>query len=165
MSAYSNARPIRDTLGAQQKSGPDGAGNTVSSGPDPYEGGAVDQLTHPHGHEPHRIDWSCHRCQLPIRDHDGYLYVDTISDTPPPPPRRGYVPTLGELLDTPTPEPWRAAHAQCMPEETVTYTIAVERLRTPWQLLAWTAHIMAKPWAADGTDWLHLIETKAGVTL
>lgn len=127
----------------------------------------MDQLTHPHRHEPHQIDWDCHRCQLPIRDHDGYLYVAHVAaPTPIPPPRpRDCVPTLGELLHGPRLEPWRAAHVQCVPPETVTYTIAIERVRTPWQLLAWTAHIMAKPWAADGTDWLHLIETKAGVTL
>lgn len=39
--------PNTGTIGAQNKSGPDGAGNTVWSGPDPYEGGAMGQPTHP----------------------------------------------------------------------------------------------------------------------
>jgi len=42
----------------------------------------------------------------------------------------------------------------------LTTWIAIERVRTPAQLLHWTAHLMGKQWIGC-TDWPHVLRTAA----
>jgi hypothetical protein len=88
------------------------------------------------------LRWTCDTCQFPIADGAGYLYVDP-----------------GDEDDT----VWHMQHGTCDPGG-IGYAIAIERVRTHAQLLAWTAHLMGKRWL-ERTNWDTVIRNAAGVTL
>jgi hypothetical protein len=72
--------------------------------------------------------------------------------------------TLDELVTRERPVHWVVLHAACdQVDERGPYTIEVERIRSAWDALAWTDHLIGKTWVAH-TDWGSLINqiAKAG---
>lgn len=55
-----------------------------------------------------------------------------------------------------------AQQAQGLEPDGGHYWVDLTRVRTPGNFLEWTAHVMAKPWAAEHTDWLKLTAKVAG---
>jgi hypothetical protein len=61
------------------------------------------------------------------------------------------------VLARPEPAHWHAWHLACDPEpDGGRYFIDVERIRTAWDVLDWTAHLTQKRWLAD-TDWFDVV--------
>ena len=110
--------------------------------------------------------WTCTVCGHPIADGEGGLevqYGDLHRSAKDGADweaghKGGY--TLDELLAAPAAVQWQIAHWSCSNLED-TYSIAVNRLRTHAALLAWTAHLMEKPWIGL-TDWSEVIAAVAG---
>lgn len=62
------------------------------------------------------------------------------------------------LIDYPLRVHWKVLHRDCDPDldECYGYAIYVERIRTPAQVIGWTAHLLGKRWL-DNTDWQDLL--------
>lgn len=98
---------------------------------------------------PALIEWTCYSCEELIDDGDGlmHVYVDdyiTFREWRDGQPEGGR--SLSEILDTPEPPEWIAEHFDCAGEVADLYSIAIDRLRTPAQILAVTEHLMGKTW-------------------
>jgi len=117
---------------------------------------------------PHKkIVWTCSVCDKPVEDDDGYVTMDMVEATRVEGEREAWREAKPEggtaaKLDTyPKPAPWRVFHLDCDPvPDREAYSIDVGRIRSSWAALAWTAHLMKKPWLA-ATDWDVLIERVA----
>ncbi len=112
--------------------------------------------------------WKCSECGDPIHDGAGYVRclvwdADTVRDE-----RAAWneqhpqAADLANLFAYPEGAPWVAVHGSCDPlaEREDVYSIGVERLRAPEQLLGWTTHLNGKAWVRD-TDWDALMATFA----
>jgi hypothetical protein len=114
-----------------------------------------------------RVAWDCAVCGSPIDDNDGYLWVSVcdairaLEAEQEWKQRHGSVVSIAELLELPDHVPWVAVHRGCdtRPEETG-YWIDVERLRSPWDLLRWSAHLSEKNWLR-ATNWPDVISRVA----
>jgi hypothetical protein len=84
-----------------------------------------------------RLDWSCAECREAIEDGAGYLWCDVSS-----------------ALDTLRAEAnWRTSDPD---PESGRYVIDVDHLRSPWDLVRWTCHLMEKNWLG-ATNWLQVL--------
>lgn len=109
------------------------------------------------------ITWTCSICDAAVEDGEGYVSIsileadhafEAMSDWEAKHQRSM---TYEEIASAPPHARWLVFHSSCDPApEEESYPIDVERVRTPWDLLAWTHHLMGKPWIA-GTDWISLI--------
>ena len=117
---------------------------------------------------PHKkIVWTCSVCDKPVEDDDGYVTMDMVEATRVAEERETWQESNPEneraaRLEThPKPAPWRVFHLDCDPvPDREVYSIDVDRIRSSWAALAWTAHLMRKPWLAT-TDWDVIIERVA----
>ncbi|MFC7494540.1 MULTISPECIES: hypothetical protein [unclassified Nocardioides] len=116
------------------------------------------------------VTWNCAACGFPIADGDGWVQArmsevnqreidvaeweseHTKDDGPT-------ALTYSELMDAPGPVPWTALHEVCDGTAGEPYAIDVEELRTPWDLIRWTADLMQKSWL-KATDWSEVIRAK-----
>jgi hypothetical protein len=98
------------------------------------------------------IVWTCFTCFSPVADGAGYVGI--------------------RPADIQTPDTWADAWHVAHYEHTAAgdelnlglgadYQIEVERIRTPMQMLAWTAHLAEKRWVSD-TNWSNLVRAVAG---
>jgi hypothetical protein len=56
---------------------------------------------------------------------------------------------MTEYATYPPDKTWRVAHFDCLPDGATIYSdycIEVDQIRTPEQVVAWTAHLMTKTW-------------------
>jgi hypothetical protein len=117
---------------------------------------------------PHRkIVWTCSECGQPVVDEDGYVTMEMAEAVRVKEERETWEETNPEgvtaaTLDTyPKSAHWQVVHVDCDPEpDREAYSFDVGRIRSAWAALAWTAHLMKKPWLA-ATDWDVLIERVA----
>lgn len=117
---------------------------------------------------PGTLDWVCSECSLPINDGEGSLwinasehwaYIDGMQEWRREHPKdRAH--TIGEILKQPGHVRWHSTHRECSSDEDKEYWLAVEKVRTPAQLLATTAHLMGKNWLGD-TDWASILDLAA----
>ena len=117
---------------------------------------------------PHKkIVWTYSVCDKPVEDDDGYVAMDMVEDTRVAEERLAWREANPEneraarLQTYPKPAPRRVFHFDCdaVPEREV-YSIDVDRIRSSWAVLAWTAHLMRNPWLVT-TDWDVMIERVA----
>lgn len=81
------------------------------------------------------IEWTCNACGFPIADGAGSINIPFAHLSAHRPGR--------DLV-------WRARHDRCLATPDV-YGIDVESLRTHWDVLRWTHHLMSKNWFVDST--------------
>jgi hypothetical protein len=114
----------------------------------------------------HRAKWSCEICSEPIEDGAGCIHLPDGDSQSVYAARSGWErahPNGTDVMDLienyPEPLRWSAQHFECCsePDGPEGYGFAVERARTPEQLLAWTAHLMGKGWF-NATDWDEVLE-------
>jgi hypothetical protein len=115
---------------------------------------------------PHKkIVWTCSVCGQPVADDEGYLTMEMAEAVRVEEERVTWAENRSEAaakVDTyPESAHWRVLHIDCDPEpDREAYAFDVRRIRSAWAALAWTAHLMKKPWLA-ATDWDVLIEQVA----
>lgn len=110
-------------------------------------------------------EWICEVCKLPIADRQGGFEVpgETVKGSRPKVNRDEGVWSIDELIEVAQEEAkwgWHAYHwnGSCVPADTEGYAIAIETLRTPEDLLTWTADLMAKNWFPDTlTSWSEIL--------
>lgn len=107
------------------------------------------------------INWVCDECDGLIHNGDGALAVrhheiDAHYEALAAWQARGDGLSVAHLMEYPSPAPWHVQHDACVEPDSSMYELAVEDVRTPAQLLAFTAHLMAKSWL-EATNWDHLI--------
>lgn len=111
--------------------------------------------------------WICDVCDGEIPDRDGYVqvsyqemhtYRDAKEAFDERTTRNGMQVISGaDWHDLPKPARWTAVHADCDPDpDDACYWYAVERIRTPRDLIAVTAHLMEKRWLGD-TTWRSIL--------
>jgi len=121
------------------------------------------------------IAWPCSVCAAHIANGCGYVLVDVLAARDSlragaawQRAHSGPV-DVHELLSTfPAEVQWHAVHRRCDPDpdSASEYVIDVERIRSPWDVIGWTAHLMGKNWL-EATNWSALIRSvamRAGVT-
>lgn len=117
------------------------------------------------------ITWLCCGCREAIADGSGYLSLSRAeshrhheeltawrerfpSGTEGP---HGCA-DIAALFAHPTPARWMAWCTSCDPEpDGGRYFMAIERIRTAWQMLDLVAHLMSKAWVDEETDWVELV--------
>jgi hypothetical protein len=114
------------------------------------------------------ITWNCDICDGPIADEDGYLcvsygqinkYRDDVRIWEEKHPDGLY--SLASLVGYPPAVPWSVLHRRCDPQlEGTDYWISVERINTPGDVIAWTAHLMQKRWLS-WTTWTEILSSVA----
>jgi hypothetical protein len=110
--------------------------------------------------------WPCAICDLPIADGSGYLTVDLNEAKRVRQWRESWEQELRarevamkELETCPKPTRWLVLHRACDPESKPgPFGMPVEKLRTAWDLLAWTGHLMGNAWL-EGTDWRRVVRS------
>jgi hypothetical protein len=118
------------------------------------------------------VTWRCQSCGEPIDAGEGFLclpyaerrrYQGELGAWKERHPRGtdgpdGWI-DLSALLAMPEHAKWGAWHLRCDPEPDESfYFIAVERIRSPWDVLHWTGHLLGKQWI-DETDWITVLRT------
>lgn len=129
------------------------------------------------------LEWACEICGETIDDGDGYIelprserrrYTEQLKDWESDNPQPDVEPTLCEQLrniqtdwnrfvSMPAKAHWWAIHRTCDPNiNSGGDWFDVATIRTHFDVLDWTAHLMSKNWIND-TDWHRLIKriTKA----
>jgi hypothetical protein len=100
-----------------------------------------------------RIEWGCAVCDKPIDDGDGYLVLSDHDE-------RAYYEHRGGQADAGEaggPARWRAVHAACDPDpKTPDYRIAIDRLRTDREVLAWTVNLAGNGFV-DSSNWIEVV--------
>lgn len=111
---------------------------------------------------PERLSWRCEECGnfvgdgrgvLAIRHDEVAMYYEAEEGWRA---EAGPFPSVAHLMEHPPAARWHAQHDACFEPDSSMYEIAVEDVRTPAQLLAFTAHLMGKTWL-EATDWDRLI--------
>jgi hypothetical protein len=107
-----------------------------------------------------QLVWTCAVCDLPIGNGTGYITVDLNQakrvlrwreEWDRELRSRDY--PMNETATCPEPTRWLVLHTTCDPlSEPGAYDMPVEKLRTSWDLLAWTGHLMGNRWL-EATDW------------
>jgi hypothetical protein len=125
---------------------------------------AIAATTPYHAYMADQLVWRCSICEAPIADGAGYLTVDMNeaervlqwrSEWERDLRSRDFA--MRELETCPEPTRWLVLHAACDPaSKPGPYDLAVENLRTAWDLLAWTEQLMAQEWVG-GTDWRRVL--------
>lgn len=106
----------------------------------------------------------CDSCEQPVNGSDGYLTVDEVAARD-----RGHEidgwnaqgssRSVLDLLEAPSPVVWHIYHAGCDPApEHEGYSFPASQCSTWPQLVAWTAHVVEKPWARY-TTWVFLLRS------
>lgn len=95
----------------------------------------------------------CDVCERRVERSDGYVTVDEIAARDRGPQIEAWQARGGsrsplELLEAPAPIAWHIYHKDCDPDpEHEGYSIMASQCSTWPQLVAWTAHVLEKPWA------------------
>ena len=115
---------------------------------------------------PDDIMWTCSVCDKPVSDGDGYITAGVDDVIRAERERQEWEDanpssvTLSDLRTYPTAH-WLVFHSACDPDdEKGPYAIEVDRIRSSWTVLAWTAHLMGNTWVSV-TDWHFVIEKVA----
>lgn len=102
--------------------------------------------------------WNCDVCASPISDGYGYVTLDErkawdvmrwyAADDFKRRQKGGLQVITGtELMEMPDLVPWTSVHYKCDPSpESDDYWIDVARIRTPANVMRWTAHLSSKNW-------------------
>lgn len=105
------------------------------------------------------VRWTCHTCGDQVADDDGHVTINYRDIRRHAQQAReweadaGQVVTMRDLLTYPDQVHWRVYHRDCDPDlESSDYSIDIERIRTPGQVIDWTAHLLEKEWLQT-TDW------------
>lgn len=126
------------------------------------------------------IVWTCDVCRGPVVDETGYVTVDydeihecrrreqeweaELERRRAEQGTRFLALSLAEIPENPRPR-WRVLHHACDPKpESCDYWIAVERIRTAGDVIAWTAHLLEKDWLPL-TSWDDLLRRVAAQLL
>lgn len=127
------------------------------------------------------LNWECDECGIHINDGDGYLEIPSSEkhrwqrehwlwrEKYPNGVYVGATDAMADrivswpaMFDKPEPMEWRAVHRGCDAEaDTTYYHFDVERCRTAYDLLEWTAHLSEKEWVIESTDWFEFIRRVA----
>lgn len=110
------------------------------------------------------IEWNCSVCGKAVDDGAGYLTIDIDEVNKVEDARREWDAahprdfSVDELLaEYPRDAGWLVFHGDCDPEpDRQSYWFDVGRIRSPWDVVAWTAHLMEKSWL-PATSWDSLI--------
>ena len=103
----------------------------------------------------------CHVCDKPVTGKSGYVCVDKkavyetqrlVEEWEARNP--GPVISGSALLDYPSSTPWHIYHRTCdpRPDSDSDYWFWASQVRTAFDLLGWTAHLLGKEWLKD-TNW------------
>jgi hypothetical protein len=118
-----------------------------------------------------RIEWTCFHCGDKVEDGEGFLQVrmpDVMrqEEATAEWEARHTVPGGGVEWDPfdaddplPYEVPWNALHDKCDAAGGEPYAISIEELRTPWDLVRWTADLMGKNWLG-ATTWDSVLRRK-----
>lgn len=117
---------------------------------------------------PQELTHICRKCRKVIDDGRGYICIDRAAAFERPAQMRNWrkelhkncktKPCLHQATDLAGCPPivhWQTYHTRCDQDRDISdryYRIDVERCRTVWALLEWTAHLIAKKWFIH-TDW------------
>lgn len=121
------------------------------------------------------IVWFCDECRTPVADREGWIHCveaerfsyaqgirerKSAASAIPAQRQSSWVHvSASEILGRPSPARWWIHHRECDPDiDSVDYCIDIERIRTPLQVIHWTAHLMGKRWLRD-TAWDELLES------
>jgi hypothetical protein len=116
-----------------------------------------------------QIEWVCQVCSKSVGDESGYVFINEEEaleaereDSGDVDDDRPSAQTIYELVASTNTVSWKIVHSACDTEddEVLCYRIDVERVRTPQQLLAWTAQLMDKSWL-PWTNWSQTIKKVA----
>jgi hypothetical protein len=122
------------------------------------------------------LAWRCDVCEGPVHDRDGYVCVDYADLREYERQARAwdeahvdafFVP-VSEYDTYPTLVRWHVLHGRCDPRpDSADYWIGVERIRTPDQVIAWSAHLLGKRWIQTTTwpDVLRSVASQLGGSL
>jgi hypothetical protein len=115
-----------------------------------------------------QLVWSCDQCGIEIPDSEGIVWCEEHSAIRTAEEKREWdashrgAVNVDEFLDLPSSMPWTALHFECLPESEVgPYGINVERIRSVWDFLAWTSHLMGKDWVVEATNWPTMVHQLA----
>ncbi len=115
------------------------------------------------------LAWDCEVCAEPIADSAGHVCVSyrelhertRLAREWDEQHAGTFAVSIGEFLTYPATVSWRVLHARCDPEpDSDDYWIGVERIRTPGDVISWTAHLLGKRWL-QVTNWDDLLRTVA----
>jgi hypothetical protein len=113
------------------------------------------------------VVWNCAACGFAIADGDGWVqvrmgevmkYEDELAAWSAKHDDDGGV-GMSDLASHPEPVPWHALHAVCDSTGGEPYAFGVEELRTAWDLVKVTSHIMEKTWLPS-TNWEAVLDRK-----
>lgn len=108
------------------------------------------------------VKWTCAECDEEIAAGDGFVRArmsevhafDAAMRARPE--KISY--SVADFMELPDRAKWRAHHFRCT-EDDEDYALAVEELRTAWDLVKWTSHLMGKAWLGS-TDWADVLRSK-----
>lgn len=105
-----------------------------------------------------RLEWECERCGFPIADGAGAVRIDLAEVRDAEAAGEPVMTSWDDIIqqDYFYPAQWMARHIACDDIDGPFYAIDVERIRTPEQMLWWTAHLMEKRWLTF-TNWRGII--------
>lgn len=99
------------------------------------------------------IPWTCEICHSPINGTDGYVSAPYAALD-----RLEHERARDRAHDVSAGAHWAVTHAACDPEpEASAVSVSVSTLSSPRKLLAVTAHMIRKGYAAD-SDWADLVD-------
>jgi hypothetical protein len=116
------------------------------------------------------LAWNCQRCGALIADGDGYItvsyrrlheYDEAVVAWEQEHPD-AFV-TFGEFMTRPSRVRWQVLHARCDPApDGDGYTIDVERIRTPHEVISCSAQLLEKNWIQH-TNWDEVLRKIGGL--
>lgn len=114
--------------------------------------------------------WTCEVCEKPISNGAGYLTVHhgelhayDRAAAAWEEEHQGWIHSGEVFVSYPHAVRWQVVHAHCDPQPNSAddYWIAVERIRTPEQVIRWASHLLEKGWIRN-TDWGDVLRGVAG---
>lgn len=119
------------------------------------------------------IHWRCDKCQKEIADDDGAVWIDhcvvnqrtaDYKEWEESDPNKGsFYRDIAYLMKMPPAVKWNVHHYDCadIPDFTG-YDLDVSSVRTEWDLIHTTAHLMGKAWVPEHTNWEDILNRAAG---
>lgn len=105
------------------------------------------------------ITWTCDGCGNDIGTEQAFFHISHVAIAAQAEnveaweaKRTGLVMSFTEFLERPEPVKWQVHHEACDPDEeehASDYAISLHELRTPRQMLRWSADLMGKSWIGE----------------
>ena len=115
------------------------------------------------------VTWTCEICGSAIADGEGYVAMSfaelhandrAVKSWEERNAGRGFMP-VKDFISYPTAVRWHVLHAACDPDlDASSYWFPIERMRTPADVIARSAHLLGKRWI-QATDWDALLRDVA----